>query len=323
MLGQWWSAIRNPGAALLCVEAVAREVDRSMIVAVVNEPSDVSSRDIERLSDAVGTVVLNERPAGYGANINSGARRLPADVRYLLFLNDDAIVQQDAVSTLRRTLESAPRIALVGPQFVDRDGRAQPSQHRFPSLASELVEALLLPAVLGEWLGQRYVDVPAELAHLGDICPLGAALLIRAEPFFELGGFDEHYFLYSEETDLAYRLKQRGWGSSSCADAVVAHVGGQSTAGRFDRFAGLSRWRYIRTHWSRPTRCALVALLPLAYAWNTAYIASRIVIRPQSLDGKVALWRARWARRPLPTLRSRPARPGRADGSWSKLRSPA
>lgn len=292
-------------AALRCVEAVACAIDRSMIVTVVNEPSNVAVEDLERLRDAVGTVVLNGRPAGYGANINSGARRLPSDVRYLLLLNDDAVVQEGAISILRRALESTPDVALVGPRFVDAEGRPLPSQHRFPSLASELVEALLLPAVLGEWLGRRYVDPPVGLARIGDICPLGAALLVRAEPFFELGGFDERYFLYSEETDLAVRLKQKGWGSTSCLDAVVQHTGGQSTGGRFDRFAGLSRWRYIRTHWSRPVRCTLVALLPLAYAWNTAYIASRVAIRPQSFDDKMKLWQARWLRRPLPALHLR------------------
>lgn len=289
--------------ALACVGAASREVDPSMIVVVVNDPHGAGAADLARIREIVGDVVLNTRRAGYGANINAGVRRLSEDVHYLLFLNDDAIVKDCAISLLRRVLERRPSAALVGPQLVDKRGCPQPSRHRFPTLASELVGALLLPGAVERRLARRYVD-PSESQVTGDdVWPIGAALLVRAEAFREIGGFDESYFLYSEETDLALRLKKRGWTSSFCPEAVVQHTSAQSTGDRYERMLGLSRWHYVREHWSPSAQLALVLLLPGIYTWNAVYIAARIAASPRSFREKTRWWRHRWVKRPLPAIR--------------------
>ena len=289
--------------ALACVDAASRELDPARIVVVVNDPEAAAQSDIACLQERVGTVVLNERRVGYGANLNEGVRHLAKDVRYLLLLNDDAIVGRGAISALRGVLELRPDVGLVGPQFVDEQGVRQPSHHRFPTLASELAGALMLPAGLDRRLNRRYADPDAAHVAPGDVWPIGAALLARASAFRAIGGFDESFFLYSEELDLAFRLRQHGWMSHFCPGAVVQHTGAQSTNGRFERMLGESRWRYIRAHWGRPARCSLVALLPVIYVWNSVYVVVRIVVSPRSFRDKAGWWQNRWVKRPLPALR--------------------
>ena len=296
-------------AALECAGAVSRDVDPTRTVVVVNDPAGAADRDLAELQQSVGDVVFNNRRAGYGANVNAGVARLPRDVRYLLFLNDDAVVERGAIRELCRMLATRPRAGLVGPRFVDADGTPQPSRHKFPTLASELVGALLLPAPVERRVSRRFVEACDADVTEGNAWPVGAALLVRADAFRDVGGFDERYFLYSEETDLAWRMRSRGWTVCFCDDALVRHAGAQSTEGRHQRLLGVSRWLYVRTHWSLPARIALVALLPVVYLWNTVYIAVRVLLSPGSARDKARWWYGRWVKRPLPELHLRAGRP--------------
>ena len=294
-------------SALLCARAVSADIDGSNVVVVVNDPRQVAQGDIAELKRVVGEVVLNDRRAGYGANLNAGVTRVGEDPRYILLLNDDAFVEPGAVRELRRVLEARPSAGLVGPQLIDGDGARQPSRHKFPTVASELVAAVMLPAAIERRLAQRLAEPSKGDVANGNAWPVGAALLVRADAFRAVGGFDERYFLYSEETDLARRLRDARWTVWSCDEALVRHVGGHSTAGSHERLLGLSRWRYVQAHWTVSAQAALVVLLPAVYLWNAAYVGVRALVAPRSTREKAQWWHRRWVKRPLPDLhRSRP-----------------
>jgi N-acetylglucosaminyl-diphospho-decaprenol L-rhamnosyltransferase len=301
----------DAGTALLCARAVSAEVDESKVVVVVNNPLRVADGDIAELQKVVGDLVLNDRRVGYGANLNTGVARVGKDLRYLLLLNDDAFVEPGAVRELRRFLESRSSAGMVGPQLVNGDGARQPSRHKFPTLASELFAALMLPAEIERRFARRFTEPSTSDVASGNAWPVGAALLVRADAFRAVGGFDERYFLYSEETDLARRLRDAGWTVWSCDNALVSHVGGHSTAGSQQRLLGLSRWRYIRAHWPVPAQAALVVLLPAVYVWNAAYVGARVLMAPRSIREKTQWWYARWVKRPLPDLHPSRAVPSR------------
>jgi N-acetylglucosaminyl-diphospho-decaprenol L-rhamnosyltransferase len=288
----------QPDLALGCAEAVGRELERSAIAVVVNEPSSAREAELTRLQAAAGIVILNERRRGYGANLNEGARRLGDDYEYYLFLNDDAVPEDGSIATLVSSLDADPSAALAGPRVVDPRGNAVPAGFRFPTVGSEVASALILPArmqlAVRRRLGCGGVSSPRDVEWV-----LGAVLAVRAQPFRALGGFDESYFLYSEETDLAYRLRANGWNSRLCSEATVRHMGGASTAGGCGRELGFSRSRFIRKHWPAPRRAALAALLAVAYLWNSAYVGARIALAPKSFRDKTRLWRDHWRVRPF------------------------
>jgi GT2 family glycosyltransferase len=280
---------------------VAAQIARKAIVVVANDRGALAKDDLEALAAVAGDVVVNREPYGYGANLNRGAARLRGRYPYYLFLNDDTVVQAGAIAALADFLDRHPSAAVAGPRIVGSDGAPQAAAFRFPSLASELAWALILPA---RWqlAFRRRVSAP-DLSGLFPLVDwvLGAAFLVRSEAFHAVAGFDESYFLYSEETDLAYRLRLQGWSSHLVQRAAVSHVGRTSSIGReYERRPGLSRWKFIKSHWSRRERIALASLLPVVYLWNSLYVIARILLSPRSLKEKSRLWREHWLARPVP-----------------------
>jgi GT2 family glycosyltransferase len=274
-------------------------VPRSLVV-VVNDPRNAPEPALDWLSANAGVLVLNEVARGYGANVNEAARRLQGRCRYYLVANDDVQPARGSIAALRSSLENDSRAAVAAPQLVDGDGVPQPVAYRFPSVGSEVASALILPGALMGRLWQRSV--------LGDAAAsfwvAGAIMLVRAAAFDEVGGFDEEFFLYSEETDLILRMRERGWSAVVCDDAVAVHLGAESTSGRdYRRLMAFSRRKYIQKHWPLRDRLALLALLPLVHVWNSLYVLGRIVFEPRSVRAKLALWTAHWDNRPGPRLR--------------------
>ena len=157
---------------------------------------DNSSRDdVRAVCEAAGVRYLDPgRNGGFGAGVNHAlaAREHPgADV---LLLNPDAVVSAAQVRELQGALRADPDLASVAPAQVDGTGRAQRVAWPFPSPARAWQEAV----GLGRFGRQaEYV--------------IGSVLLLRAEALEQVGGFDEAFFLYAEETDWARRASLLGW----------------------------------------------------------------------------------------------------------------
>ena len=285
--------------ARACAERVLDEVDRRKVVVVVNDPASAPRAELDWLLANIGNVIVNDVPRGYGANVNEGARRLQGRCRYYLVANDDVQPARGMISALWSALERDTRAGVAAPRLVDADGVRQVVAYRFPSVGSELASALIVPARVKRRLWDRFV--------LGDdverFWVAGAVFLVRAAAFDDVDGFDEQFFMYSEETDLVYRMGQRGWSAVVCDEAEAVHLGAESTsARRYRRMIGVSRRNYIRKHWRRRDRLALLAFLPPAYVWNSLYVLARIASNPSSFRAKLALWAAHWDTRTAPRL---------------------
>jgi N-acetylglucosaminyl-diphospho-decaprenol L-rhamnosyltransferase len=286
---------RRADLARACVERLLHELSPTAVAVVVNDPEASPEPDLAWLRRTVGSVVTSERPRGYGANLNEGVRQLGKGFRYWLLLNDDVLLEPGSIELLRDALESDSRAGVAGPRLVDAAGRPQQTAHRYPSFASEVASALIVPGRLQRWVWGRFVLS----ADPSEAWLVGAALLVRASAFAEVDGFDEQFFLYSEETDLCARLRERGWGTRTCEKAVGVHLGAESTFNhRYRRLMGSSRGIYIRKHWGRGERLALGIVLPLVHGWNAIYVACRILLAPRSSRDKLAFWRLHWDKRP-------------------------
>jgi GT2 family glycosyltransferase len=143
-------------------------------------------------------------------------------------LNPDAVVRPGAIGHLVQFLESHPEAGIAGSSFEDADGSEWPMSFRFPGLLSELNAGLqfgLVTRLLKRWETTRRMT---QIAQPTDwIC--GASMMIRTAVFEVIGGFDEHYFLYYEETDFCYRARQAGFATWYVPDSRVMHIRGQST----------------------------------------------------------------------------------------------
>ena len=209
------------------MRAVAQHAPGVEIVVVDNASGD-EIRD--RLAAEVpGARVLREPVnRGFGAACNRGARETSRP--YILFLNSDAYVRPGAVAALTATLEADPKAAAAGPQLYDPDGSARGSIRRFPTPWRIFCESAGLAFLTG---GREpfsgHAATRQDHNRAGSVPALmGAALLVRRTAFEEVGGFDEDFFLYAEETDLMARWKGRRWRIRYEPGAEVVHEGGRS-----------------------------------------------------------------------------------------------
>jgi len=220
----------DAGAALVeCVASLRAEgvVD----VTVVDNASSDGSADALASADAAVRLVQTGTNLGYGAAANRGIDVSGLDL--VLVSNPDVAVHRGALAALVEVLGADPVLAIAGPRILEADGTRYPSARRFPSLLDAAGHALFGDLAPDNRFTQRY--------RMGDLASdqvtevdwvSGAFFLARRRALEELGGFDESYFMYAEDTDLCWRARRAGWGVVYVPEAVVTHVQGISTARR-------------------------------------------------------------------------------------------
>lgn len=147
---------------------------------------------------------------------------------YIYLLNPDAQVRPGAITALVKFLESHGSVGIAGSSFEDLDGSDWPIAFRFPSMASELCGTLqigFISRLLGDSEVARYMSREAQPVDWIS----GASMMIRSSVFDSIGGLDENYFLYFEETDFCRRALEGGFPTWYVPESRVMHIAGQST----------------------------------------------------------------------------------------------
>ena len=218
---------RTPEETARSARAVAATVPGAEILVVDNASGDGISGLLAREAPAA-RVLLESRNRGYGAACNRGAREARGD--WLLFLNSDAYVAAGCAEALVGALERDPRAALAGPRLLDEAGRPQPSIQRLPEPWRIFCESSGLAALAGGrgiFSGHTRSRQDHSAARPVEAL-MGAALMARRTAFEQVGGFDERFFLYAEESDLIKRLRAAGNRVLFVPEATAVHAGGAS-----------------------------------------------------------------------------------------------
>jgi GT2 family glycosyltransferase len=172
--------------------------------------------------------VVEQENLGLAAGWNRGIRETSAP--YVLVLNADAWLVGDAAEQLVRFAEEHERAGYVGPKLLNPDGTLQPSVRSFPTPWRLATEYLFLRKLaprsraLNAFYGAGFAHDEARVVDFTK----AAAFLLRRAAFDEIGPFDEEFFLFSEETDWCYRLREAGWEAYFDPAAETVHVGGAS-----------------------------------------------------------------------------------------------
>lgn len=198
------------------------------VIVADNKPDDGT---ISRVVSAAGFEYLPMKSnLGYGGAINAAVRTLPPDVEWLVIGNPDVTVEAGAIDLMISRARSDARIALVGPQIVGVGGVVYPSARAVPSLRTGIGHALFANIWPNNpWSRAYHNEASAEGARATGWLS-GAFFLARRSAFEDLGGFDEHFFMYFEDVDLGYRLGRAGWLNVYEPAAKVVHTGAHSTA---------------------------------------------------------------------------------------------
>lgn len=251
------------------------------IVVVDNDSNDGS---FERMSAALQDrprfrVVQSGRNGGFGAGNNVGIRLgLPGGVRpdYVYILNSDAFPASDAIRLLLDYLERHPKVGFAGSYIHGPDGEPHVTCFRFPSVASEF-EGAARSGPISRLLRHRAVAIGVPLATGPVDWLAGASMMMREDVIRTVGGFDETFFLYFEETDLCRRAAEAGWPTHFVKESRVEHIGSVSTGMKtWKRVPGYwfdSRWHYFRK--SGGTSRAVLATL--------AHVAGGLILRARRL----------------------------------------
>ncbi|MDQ0613760.1 glycosyltransferase involved in cell wall biosynthesis/GT2 family glycosyltransferase [Microbacterium sp. W4I4] len=170
---------------------------------------------------------------GFGSAVNLALTDRLVPGGDVLLLNPDAEIDADAITRLHTALRAEPDLASVGPAQVDDAGHSARVLWPFPAPHRSWLEAVGLARLIR---GPQFV--------------IGSMLLLRAEALDQVGGFDERFFLYAEETDWAYRAHLLGWRHTSVPAVQAVHAaGGTSTdPRRREAHFHASQERYFRKH---------------------------------------------------------------------------
>jgi GT2 family glycosyltransferase len=209
---------------------------------VVDNGSTDGTRDL--LAARTDCLLVPSDNDGYAAGVNRGVAALAGDGP-ILVLNPDVRLTPGSVRALVDALD-LPGTGVTAPRVLNEDGTAFPSLRREPTIP----RALGLSGQGRPWLSETVTEPAAyETAHPVDWA-LGAALLVSRECHDLLDGWDESFFLYSEETDLCLRARDRGLATRYVPTAVCTHIGGASgRSPRLNTMQVLNRVRlYRRRH---------------------------------------------------------------------------
>ncbi len=192
-------------------------------------------------------VIENTENLGFGRGNNFLADR--ATGKHLVLLNPDTIVTDDAIGELYRLAEANPQAGAVGGQTRLPDGSRDPGCRQFvPTLFRLLMSTVGAARFLNGALPE-HAQSPAEVETL-----CGAFMLVRADAWKSLGGFDTGYFMYAEELDLCVRLRREGWKIIMTPRAEITHLvgSGKSQSPRRIELLTTGKMHFLRKFWSRP-----------------------------------------------------------------------
>ncbi|MFQ5450715.1 MAG: glycosyltransferase family 2 protein [Nitrospinaceae bacterium] len=243
---------RNSDTLPDCLDSIyqtARGIDFEVIV-IDNNSGDAGLEKVEERFPRA-RFIKNPANAGFAKANNQAAGLSRGDV--LLFLNPDARLTDEAVTGMWAHLRSHPGIGVLGPKVLNPDGNLQYSCRRFPTLWTGLFNRYSLGSRLfpGNRFTSRYLMTDFDHEKTREVDWLsGCCMMIPRKIFREVGGFDEHYFLFNEDVDLCQTLKQQGYRVIYFPHARVFHHIG-SSRGKTDTQIIIKRHRGMRYYYRK------------------------------------------------------------------------
>jgi GT2 family glycosyltransferase len=222
-----------------CLESIYRNTAGiEYEVIVVDNNSVDGSVDMVKTQFPRVRVIQNDRNLGFPVSNNRGFEA--GTGRYVLALNPDTIVQGNALEVVVRFLDEHREAGAAGILTLNPDGTVQPTYERFPTLLSQLFYTTPLKRLFPHHVANQDFGDYKEVDWVQ-----GSFLTMRKTALDEVGMFDERYSpLYSEETDLCYRIKKAGWRIYHVTTASIIHFGGQTTK-------LMDTWFFLQLHKSK------------------------------------------------------------------------
>lgn len=199
-----------------CLRAIFDQTYKNFEVILVDNNSSDGSISLVRKEFPDVIIIRNLVNRGYAGGCNDGARKSRGD--FLLFLNTDTIAEPDFLEILNKSSELYPNYGMYASKMIYPDGR----------INSTGICISLSGAAWDRGMGEKNLGQYNQIEEI--FGPCGGAALYRRDIFEKLGGYDEDFFLYMEDVDLACRIQLSGFRCLYLPDAKIYHYHG-GTAG--------------------------------------------------------------------------------------------
>lgn len=247
-----------------CLRSIMQHPPRvpyEMLV-VDNHSTDHTADRIRREFPQV-RLFVNQKNLGFAAANNIGIREAVGE--YVLFLNPDTLVLENSLDPLLAFSEDCPGIGICAPKLLNADGSLQESVRAFPTFRAALYRYTffqyfgLFRSHYHKWMARQFdYSQPQEVDQV-----MGAAMLIPKRVLDKVGVFDESFFMYYEEVDLCFRIRNCGWKVFFFPGSEMVHLGGSSSDQIPDRILYMrlcSLLKFFRKH-HKPIACHLFSVL--------------------------------------------------------------
>ena len=213
---------------LYSVIAASNNIETEIIV-VDNASSDDSISYLKNIFHSVH-FVSNTVNNGF-AKANNKALKF-AKGKYTLFLNPDTILSENVLVTTLEFLENNSEVGAAGIQMIDGTGNFLPESKRsFPAVWSSFYKFSGIASLFSSspvFNAYELGHLKPEAIHKVDVLS-GACMFCRTQILHRLGGFDERYFMYGEDIDLSYSIRQAGYTNYYLGNCTIIHFKGEST----------------------------------------------------------------------------------------------
>lgn len=237
-----------------CLESIQKKIKNLTfeVIVVENEEGENISQSLQKFKFVKYIKALKN--LGFGAGNNLGAKNAKGE--YLLFLNPDTIIVDDAIDKLVEFINQDDKIAIVSPLLLDKEQKVSKLQG---TCALTPIRGIFALSFINKYfpnnpISRNYYNLDWDKTKDLDVDVIpGSAFLIRKSVFEKVGRFDEKLFLYFEESDLCKRVKEKGYKIFITVNAKVIHLWGRSTKNLSNtkEIFEQSKYYYFQKHYGK------------------------------------------------------------------------
>ena len=224
-----WNAIKYLPVCLESIMNCTKGINYEIIIHD-NDSKDGSVALLE-CNYPIVHVLANKNNLGFAAGNNIASKA--ANGRYILYLNPDTELRTNAFEGMVRFMDRNPEYGAIGCKLENSDGTIQYTCARtFPTPFNQFCYLAMINRLFPR--SKLFSSIELEYWDHNDSrdidCISGACLLVRKEVNDSIGGFDENIFMYGEDVDICYRIRDLGYKIYYLATERIAHYGGKSSA---------------------------------------------------------------------------------------------
>ena len=236
---------KTPELLYLCIKSV-KDAVRNIDYEIIITDSEAKKENQELIKEKWPEVefISFKKNLGYSGLVNEGIKKSKGD--YILILNADIIVLDNAVEKMLDYMKSNNEVGIIGPQLIDFAGNIQDSCFKDPDIKSILARRTFLGKLkLGEKIINKFAIRDQQEKKVDWV--QGSAMMVKKSAVSNIGLFDERFFMYFEDADWCRRFRRKGYGVIYLPQAKMAHYYHRSSK-KWGALLDILFNRYTRTH---------------------------------------------------------------------------